>query len=269
MAKRFTATEKWTRPWFRSLPTEYKLLWLYICDQCDQAGIWYVDLELASFLIGTTLSHQKAQELLGKQIEISADQSRWRIVDFAFFQYGTLVNTNNMHRSVLKLLESWGTLGASQGLASPSLGAMDKEKDMVKDKGSNKDKDNNGKPEKKPEWQEPIGRPAPSHALIKPRHRHPGPVQAEIVGLVETRFSQSWEQYPSKHGRKAALKAFKASVATDQDWERFQLALEHYLESKQVADGYVMNGGRWFEAWDEWVDVESIEKTKGPAWMNE
>jgi hypothetical protein len=52
MAKRFTDSEKWNRPWFRKLPTKYKLLWLYILDHCDMSGVWYVDFELASMMIG-------------------------------------------------------------------------------------------------------------------------------------------------------------------------------------------------------------------------
>jgi len=54
VSKRFTDSEKWRDPWFRRLPTEYKLLWLYLLDECDVSGVWKVDLELATMIIGYT-----------------------------------------------------------------------------------------------------------------------------------------------------------------------------------------------------------------------
>tara|TARA_R110000868_G_scaffold51318_2_gene162881 strand:- start:558 stop:881 length:324 start_codon:yes stop_codon:yes gene_type:complete len=50
--KRFTETQKWEDPWFRRLRPEMKLLWQWLCDKCDNAGIIDPDLELASFQIG-------------------------------------------------------------------------------------------------------------------------------------------------------------------------------------------------------------------------
>jgi len=52
MPKRFTDSEKWKDPWFRKLSTTGKLLFLYLCDQCDIAGFWEIDLDRAAFDIG-------------------------------------------------------------------------------------------------------------------------------------------------------------------------------------------------------------------------
>ena len=43
MAKRFTDTDKWKKGFMKSLSTKYKLLWLYIVDDCNHAGIKGVD----------------------------------------------------------------------------------------------------------------------------------------------------------------------------------------------------------------------------------
>lgn len=118
MAKRFTDTEKWKKQWFRKLPNEMKLFWYYICDSCNIAGIWDVDMELASFLIGQPIDQVVALRYMDKQIRVLSD-SKWLIVDFVKFQYGDLVPNNNLHRSVLLLLEK---SGASQGLVSPLAG---------------------------------------------------------------------------------------------------------------------------------------------------
>ncbi len=43
MSKRFADTDKYKKPFIRNLPAAYKLLWDYICLDCDHAGIWQVD----------------------------------------------------------------------------------------------------------------------------------------------------------------------------------------------------------------------------------
>ncbi len=35
------------------MPAAYKLLWDFICHDCDHAGIWHVDFEIASLYIGS------------------------------------------------------------------------------------------------------------------------------------------------------------------------------------------------------------------------
>ena len=52
MAKRFIETDIWKKKWFRKLPTNVKLFYFYILTNCDHAGMYDVDLELAEFQIG-------------------------------------------------------------------------------------------------------------------------------------------------------------------------------------------------------------------------
>lgn len=108
MSKRFTCSEKWSRPWFRELGVHYKALWLYILDNCDHAGIWHVDMALASFCIGHKFDEKDALDALGKQIEVLNGGSKWFVKDFITFQYGRLRNNNRIHISVLQILESEG-----------------------------------------------------------------------------------------------------------------------------------------------------------------
>lgn len=132
MSKRFTDTEKWRRPWFRALSHAYRLFWLYICDNCDIAGIWYVDIGLASYLIGIEIDPKIAREQLNKQITELDGGSRWLINGFIEFQYGKLTLNNNLHRSIMATLKLRGMAGAYKGLASPRPGAKVKDKDKVK-----------------------------------------------------------------------------------------------------------------------------------------
>ena len=104
MSKRFTDTEKWQRPWFRGLPVDYKMAWLYILDTCDIAGIWYVDFGLASFCIGAPITYDKTLEVLEKQITVLNNGSKWYVHDYVQFHCGGLNTSVNFHRAVRQRL---------------------------------------------------------------------------------------------------------------------------------------------------------------------
>ena len=230
MAKRLTETQKWSRPWFRSLPMEYKLLWVYICDTCDMAGIWYVDFDLASFSIGTPLDVAKAKSLFSKQITDMAGGQRWFIRDFIAFQYGILRPNNNAHRAVKNCLERQGllavsdeVLGASQPLTSPCPGAMDKDKEKDKDKDGSR------------------------------RRKGEGPGEGE--------FDVLWKRYPRREGRKEALRHFLASVTTKESLQKVSSALENYcryIRTEHIEHRFIKHGSTWFFNWEDWVDYRAV-----------
>jgi len=128
MAKRFTDTKKWEKKWFRSLTNTQKVFWNFILDHCDHAGIWDVDFDFASIFCGE-LNETEIREVFKKQYAEIANGKQWFIKDFVEFQYGDLNPNNNLHRSVLTILQK---AGAIQPLNSPCSGAKDKDK--VKDK---------------------------------------------------------------------------------------------------------------------------------------
>jgi len=105
MAKRFTDTEKWKDEWFLELEPLMKILWLYILDTCDHAGVWKVNFKLASYSIGTALDRQSAINALGTRINIIS-LDKWHVPKFITYQQKGLLNpANNAHRGVLNLLE--------------------------------------------------------------------------------------------------------------------------------------------------------------------
>src|SRR6187551_466134 len=103
MAKRFTDTDKWKKQFIRGLEAPYKLLWLYILDDCDMAGIWPEDFEVAEIRTGEKLNRDKAIKAFGDRVEIFGN--KWFIKDFIPFQYGELKETNRMHVAVLGTLK--------------------------------------------------------------------------------------------------------------------------------------------------------------------
>ena len=108
MSKRFTDTEKWERQWFIDLPPKYKLLWIYILDNCDIAGVWYANWKLASFRIGEDYNDKDAAKILSKQIVALNCGSRWHIKDFIRFQYGEFSEKCSAHRGVNKCANEHG-----------------------------------------------------------------------------------------------------------------------------------------------------------------
>lgn len=128
MAKRFSDTDKWKKSFFRGLEAPYKLLWMYVLDDCDIAGVWQVDFEVACIKIGEKVTERTALELFGDRVVQFDQGKKWFLSDFIFFQYGELSDTNNMHRAVTKILRSNNLdfpptekvkSGAPEGLTSP------------------------------------------------------------------------------------------------------------------------------------------------------
>lgn len=134
MAKRFTDTEKWRSPFMKTLPAEYRLLWLYIHDDCNHAGIWTLDLEVAELRLGYKLSKEKAMELFKDKIVELENGDKWFVRDFIEIQYGKLNLRNKVHTSVVKILEEYDLMDHVRGMDGP------KEKDKDKDKEKDKDK---------------------------------------------------------------------------------------------------------------------------------
>lgn len=135
MAKRFTDTDKWKKPFIRGLNAQYKLLWFYILDDCDHAGIWQVDEEVASIRVGFTIDFNEALTIFKDHIQVIDDGLKWFISDFIDFQYGTLNPDNRVHKSVIDIHKKYKI----KPLISPLKGAMDKDKDKYKDKDKDKE----------------------------------------------------------------------------------------------------------------------------------
>jgi|694.fasta_scaffold02942_25 hypothetical protein len=139
MAKRFTDTEKWKKPFIRTLKAPYKLLWLYICDDCDHTGIWQIDIEVAEIRIGEKLDLNKAILYFNDKIIPLDNGTKWFIPSFIEFQYPSgLSDSNKAHTAIIKNLDKYkDEITNFKPLNSPLQG----DKDMVMDKVMDKVKD--------------------------------------------------------------------------------------------------------------------------------
>ncbi len=138
MAKRFTDTNKYKKPFLRGLQGAYKLLWDFLYHECDHAGIWIVDFEIAQIYLGSDMKVNKQDALLyfnyGENRIIEVDNgNKWFIPSFIEFQYGKLNPENRAHNSVICVLNKYNLYDSNKGLITPLQGCKDMDKDKDKD----------------------------------------------------------------------------------------------------------------------------------------
>lgn len=175
MAKRFTDTNKYKKPFIRCLKGAYKLFWDFLYHDCDHAGIWIVDFEIAQFYIGLDMPVNKKEALRffneSEQRIVELDGGKkWFIPSFIEFQYGELRENNRAHVNVISVLKKYNLIdenfnikiereGASKPLTRPLQGAKEQEQEQEKEKDigtrvlkkENSEEENiNPIPEKKP-----------------------------------------------------------------------------------------------------------------------
>ena len=143
--KRFTDTEIWGKEWFQQLPSGNKLLWRFLCDRCDMAGVWDTNWTLASFQIGTPVEEKDIIPFGNRTRRL--DNGDIFLVQFIAFQWGELnPQKSKVHLGVLRCLESHGlsypidTLLKARPLSSrypiDRVQGKEKEKEQEKEKGN-------------------------------------------------------------------------------------------------------------------------------------
>lgn len=130
IAKRFTDSKKWDDPWFLDLPSKYKLLWMLILDKCNHAGIYKVNLRLASFMINEEFKRDEVLKFFKDRIQVLSDE-KWFVPKFINFQYGVLNESVNCHKSVIAELKRGRV---DEQLINSCLTLQDKNKNKDKDK---------------------------------------------------------------------------------------------------------------------------------------
>lgn len=218
MAKRFTDTGKWDKASFDCLSAKMKLVWIYLCDKCDHAGIWDVNFRQLSFHLGEQITeHELGEAFAGKIVWLSARQIF--LPAFVEFQYGALNPENRAHLSVLNRLHKEG---AYKHLTSSLRGAKDKDKE--KDKGSSSLEKGSGE---------------------KPFR----PTDRDLALL--------YAGYPRKEGKSRGLKKLKADISSPADLGAFLTAVENYratLKRKGTEDDYVKLFSTFAHEWRDWLD---------------
>lgn len=235
MAKqRNSDTEIWKDPWFRKMTPLHKTAWNYLCDNCDDAGVWKVDLELASFQIGEEITAEDCLKAFnnGKERVREFKPGYWVILGFIGFHYGELSEACNFHRKVLGLIKSHGI----EGLINPSR--RDKDKDIDKDKDKEEVKKEGG-----------VGETTSFNQV--------------------TAFEEFWNEYPAKGrlNRSASIRVWCEIVVSREVSLRIRTALAKYTEHLQANSEWgkmPKSAQKWLLEWDDWehhIEPEKPNKT--------
>ena len=131
--KRFTETNKWEDPWFRKLKPEMKLLWSWLLDSCDNAGIIDPDIELAAFQIGYPYPINTLSEFVHRVIKLPC--GKFFIPKFIEFQYGSLSRDCKAHNPIFLSLEKHGLKGYPKGIHTLQEKEKEKEGEKETEKG--------------------------------------------------------------------------------------------------------------------------------------
>lgn len=109
MAYRFSDTSKWNDEWFVDLTPQEKLLFLYLCDNCDIAGFYELSTRKLSF--DTSLSADEVKGAL-KGLErafiLSEDRRILFLKKFVKHQKNLPLNAlNKSHKGILSRFENY------------------------------------------------------------------------------------------------------------------------------------------------------------------
>ena len=70
MPKRFIDTDIFKKRSIRALQAPYKLLYIYLFTDCNNAGIWEVDLEVAGVKLGFEFDEPETIKMMGSAITV-------------------------------------------------------------------------------------------------------------------------------------------------------------------------------------------------------
>lgn len=114
--KRFTDTNTLRDPWVRQLSLDSKLVYWYLKENCDAAGVWEPDFKLVNFTFERDIDWPQAKEQLTAsfngdhpRVEILGN-GKWYLTRFVIFQNGKLSEECFPHRKVIELLGKHGLL---------------------------------------------------------------------------------------------------------------------------------------------------------------
>lgn len=165
MAKRFTDTELYDKPWFMVLSCRLKCAVEYLFKKCDATGVWEPNYILAATYVGD--GGFTEQELFsidgGKQFE-KLPNGKIFLPGFCDFQYGVLTDSCRPHRPIIQKLKKHGLyervlIGYQKG--TNTLEEKDKDKDKEKEQEKDFGKSENLFPDPGP-----LPEPEPAKALL-------------------------------------------------------------------------------------------------------
>jgi hypothetical protein len=180
MSKRFSETAKWRDPWFMDLPTDSKLLFLYLIDNCNNAGFWEENPRIACFEIGIDeRAYQGALKGLARGIK-GASGWLWLRRFLRHTKNEALNPQNNAHKQIIEQIRD--QIGRFNGM---------------------------------PEFQEFL---APYEGLLSPTDKSTNPSKKRVMNEKETDKSTNPSSNPNVHDASAAFRHLDDESEDKDEW---------------------------------------------------
>lgn len=111
---RFRNTALSREAWYRKLKPAFKCVWEFICDECDKAGMWTVDVDALEFFIGEPIDFNQFMIAVNADRDEGNQRVEWYnnkkkvwVTGFTAFQYGELSSNCKPHEKIILLLNSY------------------------------------------------------------------------------------------------------------------------------------------------------------------
>lgn len=139
MSKRFI-DQIIPRPKWRKFSLELKLTWNYLWMNCDNGGVYFIDVDLFEFENGFEFPLNELTQTLSDYIQVAED--KLLLIDFIRINYGkTLKPEYNPHKPVLRSVAEHGLEISSLGQASFKVDFKlvdeDEDEDIEEDEDTN------------------------------------------------------------------------------------------------------------------------------------
>jgi len=105
MPKKFIDSDIWGDSWFMDLKPIFKLVYIYVFSNCDNTGLYKVNLKKMQFEIGEKVDVEKLTLSLEEKIKFY--DSTWLIMNYIRFQYPNILKKPDspLHKSVLDMID--------------------------------------------------------------------------------------------------------------------------------------------------------------------
>ena len=222
---RFTQPAKWDNPWFRALPRDLKLLWVYMCDRCDWAGVWRVDPDRVRFEAGIKVdAAELPPEFEGRVKDL--EDGHWWLRTFLEQQKNLPLNPENRaHKPIIASLVKHGLYEESQSPFEAPSKPLARGTGIGIGKGKGTEGESEGKG----------GMPK---------------------RLLVAEFDALWESYPRKEGKASALDDFIKARRAGESLDAITAGVKAYaahIKASGTEPRYIKQGGTWFHQ-KGWLD---------------
>ncbi len=231
MAKRFTDTDKWKRPWFRSLTAKNKLIWLYLLDECSHSGVWLGDFELMSFQVGFRVTENDLlQDFIGKVVKFGSD--KYFVPSFYEFQYATAKDGFRAKQTALEALKKAGLADESGKIIDWVIHAVE------------------------------FGDSVDTPPTVQPQSLDCLSISSsKSISSISTKerfdLETVYQEYPLKVGKSDGLKRLRSEIKTRDDFEAFRQSVRNYkayCERENKAKEYIKHFSTFVSTWRDWLD---------------